>query len=250
MPYSEVLSKMITDSSLSIKEIADLCKKEGIEITPSYISQLKSGKINPPSDEISRAISKICGEHKNKLVLEAYLDRAPSEIIEFLNSTRYVMTISAFKIFENSFPPEVFEVVKQTLTNLPLSDFIIQINENDTFSKLSVQDGTFSTSFNIDEDRLDINLKDPTGVKVKDNSMFPTIPENSTVTIEMKEKYNDGDIICFFRKSEPEKVLIRKGFFKDKSIMLFPINSGYESLTLKSSDVTILGRVSKVIAEL
>ncbi len=249
MAYSDVLSEMITESKFSIKELANLCKKQGLNITPSYISQLKSGKVNPPSDEVSRAICRICGVHEEKLVIEAFLDKAPKDIIDYIESTRFAMLSTAFTILENTFPEDILEVFKQTLSNLQLADFILEINSNEQLTKTSVENRGLKSEFHFGEDNLNITLKSPTGIPIKDNSMYPLIPEGSLITIELKENYNDGDILCFNKIGE-EVILIRKCFFKDDLLILIPFNIGFKSLTLPKSEVVILGKVKTVINEI
>ena len=53
MTYAEMLDAIIEESELSLRQISKLCTQFDISITPSYISQLKNGKLPPPSPEVS-----------------------------------------------------------------------------------------------------------------------------------------------------------------------------------------------------
>jgi len=249
MSYSDILSKLIKESNLSHKEISEKCKYFGKPIDPSYISKLVNGKIAAPSDELTKVISKVLGIDEQKLILEAYLDKAPKELLDFINDIRFTMITSASMIYESSIPTEMFDVMRQTLDTLPLSDFILGINSNEQFSKLSLDNNTLTTQFDSGEDKFNININTPTGIPVKDNSMYPLIPEGSLITLEIRENYKDGDILCF-NKIDGKEIFIRKCFFKDMLLLLVPLNSGYDSLALTHSEVNILGKVKKVIYEI
>lgn len=251
MPYSEVLAKMIQDSKLPIKEIANLCKEQGLNITPSYISQLKSGKVNPPSDEVSRAISKICGVDEEKLVIEAYLDKSPRDILEYIQSTRFSMVTASLTMYENIFPPELLQELKQTLSNLSLADFILEINKSEQLSKSSVNNNIYTSEYHSDDENFNLNISliNPMGIPVKDNSMYPLIPEGSLITCELKDNYNDGDIL-YFKVIETNDFFIRKCFIQSENFIFIPLNTGYESLTIEKSNIQILGKVKKVIKEI
>ncbi len=81
MSYSDILLKMIKDSSKTYRELAEKCN-----VDPSYISKLANGKIPSPSDEILRKIASECNTDDQELVLQAYLDNAPNEIKSFVSA--------------------------------------------------------------------------------------------------------------------------------------------------------------------
>ena len=69
MSYAEMLDEIITESELSLRQISKLCTQFDISITPSYISQLKNGKLPPPSPEVSLALAKVCNsKNQSQLV--------------------------------------------------------------------------------------------------------------------------------------------------------------------------------------
>lgn len=60
MSYSEMLSQIIEESELSLRQISKRCADLDLNITPSYISQLKNGKLPPPittNNRNSRAVT-------------------------------------------------------------------------------------------------------------------------------------------------------------------------------------------------
>jgi len=85
MGYAEMLDEIISESELSLRQISNLCKQFNISITPSYISQLKNGKLPPPSPEVSLALAKVCNSKKQaQLVFQGYMEKAPDVIREYM----------------------------------------------------------------------------------------------------------------------------------------------------------------------
>lgn len=85
MGYKELLSTSISKSGLTLREISERCKKFNVNITPSYISQLQTGKQNPPSEEVTKAISNVLNIDPTNLIIEGYIEKAP-EIIKYFFS--------------------------------------------------------------------------------------------------------------------------------------------------------------------
>lgn len=90
MTYTELLNELLDKSGKSQKEIADECtEKYEVKLTSTYLSGLKTSKGKIASDEISRAIAKACNaSYEEILVVQAYLDKAPEIIIEFVEAIR------------------------------------------------------------------------------------------------------------------------------------------------------------------
>lgn len=249
MPYSEVLKKAIEDSKLSHIEISQRCKNIGESIVPSYISKLVNNKMPPPTEKISLVLAQALEMDSKKLILEGYLDKAPKEIIDFLNSARLSVMTVVFKVFGETFSAEAFEEVKKILEILPLSEFLIEISKMQEASKVSIDDDVCKMEFKDVADAALTNLKEAIGIPVNDDSMFPLISKGSQVTLELKDKYEDGNIICFIKKNEKDLIWIRRCFFKGDTIIAIPLNVGYEAMTLTYSEVIILGEVVKEIKD-
>lgn len=251
MSYSEVLKEAIKESKLSHIQISEKCKSLGETIVPSYISKLVNGEMPPPSEKKTKVLAEALGIDSKKLTLEAYLDKAPSEIVDFLNYARFSMfSVFTMTYENNSIPADVYSGMKEAIMSLPLSDFMLEMHSLVQESNTEQDKGVLITKFNFEKDKYDINISESIGFPVKDDSMFPLLPKDSLVKLEIKEKYVDGDVLCFVNRSEPNNYLYRKCFFKDDLVLAHPLNSGYESLSLKINDITILGKVIRVIKDI
>lgn len=90
MKYSELLSRYIKESGMSLSEIAEKASQYGVKVDKSYISKLKNNMVNSPSDEISIAIAKATGGDPEALVLSSYYEKAPEGVkIEFKKIAAY-----------------------------------------------------------------------------------------------------------------------------------------------------------------
>lgn len=84
MSYSKLLDSYIAESNLTLEEIAERCKANGVDIHPSYISKLRKGTRPAPSEEISRALAISCGNDPEKLANEGNIEKTPPEVAEVL----------------------------------------------------------------------------------------------------------------------------------------------------------------------
>lgn len=93
MNYTEMLNNLIASSGKMLKDIADECtEKYGVNLTRVYLSILKTQEGKIPSPEVSRAIAKACNaQYDNILVIQAYLDKAPKEITDFLQGVQSML---------------------------------------------------------------------------------------------------------------------------------------------------------------
>lgn len=73
--YSEVLTRWIDESGLSLREIEDRCIAAGQKVTYSYISKLRSGAVDPPSLAITAAISEALGKDPTYLQMLQMVER-------------------------------------------------------------------------------------------------------------------------------------------------------------------------------
>lgn len=258
MAYTELLNKLIENSGLSVKEIAERCTSNGVKITSAYISTLRNDKNNrAPSDEISRAIAKACNaKYENILVIEAYLDKAPTEIIILLKAIRESTLISALGLFENKFTSQQQHNIQELISAMPLSEVIIELASNEAVKNLKKQSGAFSYTTNYQQDGIKIiqELKQSIGIEIADDGMKPIINKHDKVNFELKKlaQYNTGDILCIAKKSG-KQVIARKVVFSTdsrKKVTLLPINAEFSIEEAKSEDLIILGKVTQVIREI
>lgn len=249
MSYKEMISKAIEASDFSIKEIAEQCKRYGVSITPSYISLLKSGKTSNPSEEVSRAISKVCGIDENLLILEAYLEKAPNILSTVLNRFRNEKDNNKLAMYhyidKSEFDEEVIESSIKYIKERTLAQFIIDAYEDQDPTPVELYEKHEGENKSVISNQDDITFMK---IDVKDNSMSPIISKGSKVYYEHNNKYKNGDIICFiFKETNNDDILIRKYYNKDNLIILNAFNSEYEPIICNVDSIRILGKINKII---
>lgn len=245
--YSKVLTKIIAESGLTAKEVVEKCNELGNGIDTTRLSKLQNGKLPAPSEKVSRDIAKVCNTDDRELVIEGYLEKAPKEIIEALNSIKYMATISALDVFENAFDQNVINYLQEELDREPLAQFIISLIDN---KEANIMIDNNKIEFKAEEDNFNMILNNPSNLKVKDNSMYPTIPENAEITLKIQDKYKDGDILAV-KVNNKEGFIVRYVIFKNDSIVLTSLNpKDFETLEYKNNQITILGKIIKVTTDI
>jgi len=246
MAYKELLSEIIKKSGLSLREISKRCESLGVPITPSYISQLQTGKLPPASEENSRALAKVCGYFEDKLVLEAYLENAPHQVLEFIKANRFHDALPKLHSeFENLSNDEKVKAILGKLEEQPLSEYIIDTNLKFSYQtelENSEYFGSSEKSFfeGLPQQRL------VGGSDIEENGMSPLIPSGSQVTFDTDSGLKDGNIVGFIPNGE-DKILLRKYYKKNDLIILISLNDEFEPLTFKNSEIYILGKVKEVL---
>lgn len=97
MKYSELLSKYIEESGLSLGEISIRLSNKNIKVDRSYISKLKNDNKPPASEEVTRALAEVTGGDVDALLLAGYIEKAPEEIKPYL--TEAANTGELFDLF-------------------------------------------------------------------------------------------------------------------------------------------------------
>lgn len=82
--YHDLLDKYISDSRLSLREIARRCHKKGLGIDHSYISKLKRNVMPPASDKVNEILANVLGADPDALLIAAYREKIPANIVEKL----------------------------------------------------------------------------------------------------------------------------------------------------------------------
>ena len=242
--YSKLLTKIIAESGLTAKEVVEKCNETGNMIETTRLSKLQNGKLPAPSEKVSRNIAKVCNADERELVIEGYLEKAPKEIVEAFSSIKYMTIVSALPLIENKFDKNIFKYLQEELEKEPLSKFIVSLIDNKEDTNIIIDNEKIE--LNIEKENFNMVLNNPSCIKVKDNSMYPTIPENAEITLKIQNKYNDGDIIAIKVNSE-ENLIVRYVFFKDNNVILTSLNpKEFGKLEYKNKDITILGKVMKV----
>lgn len=258
MAYTELLNKLIENSGLTVKEIAERCTNSGVKITSAYISTLRNDKNNrSPSDEISVALAKACNaNYENILVIEAYLDKAPKELLILLNELKQYVAFSTIGFIDNKLTTQNHKDIQNLANMLSLSELILTLSNEQMLNNLRKEEGAFSfkTSFKQEGIKVIQEIKQAVGIEISDDGMKPIINKANKVNIELKENcdYKTGDIICFAKKGS-KKAIARKAVFNGdsrKKVTLLPINAEFSIEEAKTEDLIIFGKVTQVISEI
>lgn len=254
MAYTQLLNSIIEQSGLTVKEIAEKCVKMGVDVTPAYISTLRNDKNNrTPSDKVSRALAEACNcQHKNILVVEAYLQNAPQEFNGLMEMLRGFVITSGMSIMENKLTTQEIREADEILKSFPMAELICDMSKEQVMNSIKKGYGSFNVKASKQFD--DIKIKQeitPTGLPITDNGMSPIIKANDLVTIEALnfEEYKTGDIVYCFKNGEKKKAIARKIIiYNSNQITLLPINNEYNPEIVSKDDIVIMGKVKKVIS--
>ena len=237
MPFYKMLKKVINRTNYTQEEIAKQCEGLGITISKSYINKLLNDKLPAPTEEVSRAIAKVCGCDERLLVIEGYLDKAPKEIKQAFLSLKNTTMLCGINALENKIDKKTINEVKEKFEEEPLADFVLELIDNGN-NIINMKEHGFEIE--AKNEQVVCNLSNPISFKVEDNAMFPLIKENDEVTIEIKDRYINGDIIAV-NVPEHKGIRIRQAVFLGRSVELVPLNKEYEHKTynlLIYSDLT------------
>lgn len=246
--YSKLLSKIIAESGYTAKEVVEKCNELGNGIDNTRLSKLQSGKLSAPSSKVSRDLARVCNVDERLLVLEGYIEKAPQEIIDAFMSLKISMVASFLNIYKSNFSQSnliSLEKIKEELAKEPLADFIVSLIDKGV-ENISINENGIDIQAIEKSENITITLGQPTTLPVKDNAMFPIIPEGSKVYLAIQEYYNNGDIVAIKTKDN-EDVIIREIVFNNNIVILIPLKKEFKSLTYNKEDVIIIGKVTEVI---
>ena len=104
----------------------------------------------------------------------------------------------------------------------------------------------------IDVDKKLAENSELFALKVKGDSMFPTLMEDDIVIIKKQDDFENGDIVVAIINGD--EATIKKGKKSEAGILLQPLNSNYEPLIftydeMKTIPVTIVGIVKQLKRE-
>ncbi|MBE6036501.1 MAG: hypothetical protein E7223_02615 [Clostridiales bacterium] len=246
MTYAEMLQQIIDESQLSLRQIAGRCAGLNLNITPSYISQLKNGKLPPPSEEVSLTLAKACGsKNQAQLVFQGYLEKAPSLVKEYMlasSSVNKALLESLCNLSGNDSFKEMEASLKQLdiLATLDLSSKFLDPESGGSLNNL-VRDIITACGGPVEADVHG----DQMTLFLSDNSMNPLIPIHSFVYImpTKTELLKDRDVIAFYPDNRRTPTLRR--YFKIRGkILLVPEDKDYETFFYDSIDeIQYLGKV-------
>jgi len=252
MSYAGMLDDIIKKSELSLRQISKRCAELGISITPSYVSQLRNGKLPPPSEEISLAISKVCGaKQQSHLVFQGYMEKAPAIVREYmlasstLNKIMLESLCRATGTVSDDFKRFIEEL--DVLAALEMSSKFISADDPHKAHAL-VREIALATNkpVKLDEQSEMINFFLP------DTSMAPLIPIHSYVYIlpTRKDLLKDRDIIAFYPPNS-KSISLRKLFTVGGKLVLIPEDKSHALYIFNDvSDISYIGKVVSYKADL
>lgn len=237
--YYELLNKMIEESKLTHKEIAEKCMEYGVRINPSYISKLKTGKQPPASDDVNIAIAKACGfDNFDDFLFEAFLEKAPVYIRDFI--TNLVKSFRAIikSTYRTQFPKELLPILEEELNKysdnaiIKMALPILQSIQNQLDHNINSADYT------------------PTirSLRIEDESMSPRIPKGSIIHLEEPTNINNGDFVVI---KLGENLYTRRYVEVKDSIVLLSENYKFDPIVIEKADKSlIIGKVVKITIDI
>lgn len=221
MNYGQLLDRAISESGLSLRQIEKRCKDLGLSITPSYISQLKNGKLPPPRPEVTAALVEVLHPRdESQLIFQGYFDKAPSVIKEYMAASSQLNKVMLERLCEVKGDDELTRSAKAFLAELDvLSDVEVPL---DQIIKESPNHLVFP-----------MNSED----------MEPTLPRSSILSISPTNPslLKSKDMIVFKSGIHTQ---VRRVYFTGDEILLIPDNKHGELFKIHSFDeIDYIGRV-------
>lgn len=222
MNYAQMLDSIIEKSELSLRQIAKRCAELDLTITPSYISQLKNGKLPPPTAEVSMVLAKACNsKDESKLIFQGYIEKAPDVIKEYMLASSELNKVMLETLYKQESNQAMAEEAKKylkemdILSTLELSSKYIKDGHIDFNPELAKEITLASGGMTQDENMITMFLGDA--------GMSPTVPIHSFLYI-MPTKIDllkSRDIIAFniYGKKQP---LLRRLYLEGDKILLIP----------------------------
>ena len=247
MSYNKTLQNMIKNSGLTLKEVAERCKAEGVSIDPSYISKLSGGNQSPASEEINIALAKACGQDPEDLLFESYLEKAPDSIKTFITQvSKFVRELTSV-LARKELPIQAAKLADDkvnSFSDLTIMKLIINENLFDMLNKYKKTEVIRDT----DDQDIKIIMNPMFGLTMPDNSMEPTIPAGARLQLSEPEYVENGDIVAAYISEDV--YAIRKYVLVDKKIFLFADNTSIEPLTFNKKSLKLIGKVKSFTKEL
>ena len=251
--YAEMLNNMIEKSKLSLRQITKRCADLDLSITPSYISQLKNGKLPPPTPEVSMILAKACdSKEQSKLIFQGYLEKAPDVIREYMFASSQLNKIMLETLCKSQDEQPMSE---NALAHLREMDILTTIEMSSKYVKEGSVDIVKDLVKKITVDSGDIareNNGEVLTTFLSDNSMAPSVPMHSFVYIVTTrvELLKDRDIVAFYPGNRKTLTLRRIFFVRDK-ILLIPDEKNSEILIIDSFDeIDYIGKLTSYKVDL
>lgn len=248
MPYSKLLNKIIAESDYTAKDIVAECNNMGLKIDKTYLSKIRNNKLPPPAEEVSRAIAKVCNVDERLLVLEGYIDKAPKEIKEVFDQIKIESINAGLGLFDNVFDIKTLKAIEEEIHKEPITDFIIELLDS---KNVNLQEFTEQLEITRDtKNNFNLLQNQPFNIKIKDNGMFPIVPENAGIILEMQKENKNGDIVAIKIKDKEEIIARTVVFESNNKVLLIPLNKKFDNEIYNKNDITILGKIKRIITEI
>jgi transcriptional regulator with XRE-family HTH domain len=234
--YQETLARIIKESGLTLREIAEKCREIGIKIDSSYLSKLQTGKQAPASDEINIAIAKICGVDADLLVYEKYMEKVPPYIRDFIKKTLEDVRNVMVSVYTKLAPSNMHSLIKDQVKNISDTELI----------KEALKVGIVKLPINDTE--IEVSSTALAEIEITDDSMEPRIPKGSKLHFQVPLYLEPGDIIV--AEIEEGNYMIRRYIPLDEKIVLISENIKYKPQIFLKDQIKIVGKVKSITTEL
>lgn len=238
MGYKEILSTIVSNSGLTLRELADRCRDKGVSIDPSYISKLQTGKQAPGSEEVSRAIAEVCGADPDILIWEGYLEKAP-ELVKNTIDSIYTKLKNIISSKVSTLPDDQEDwFIKKVNALSPFELFSLLSSRNQ--GKLSLSSENFILALNISDDIIEKLLN----LKMEDDSMEPFISKGSRLRISAESETKNGDIVAVYYG---DTIIIGRITFVGEQIVLTPYNTSYTPSVISCKEHLIIFKIDLIV---
>lgn len=246
--YSKLLSKIISDSGLPLRTIAQRCTEMDVPITASYLSQLQSGKQNPPKEEVSDAVAKVCNYHDpTELIVYGYIEKAP-ELIQYLVIYGGEVIIQLMEeldlhIHGTALQRDYYKKMMLFERYERIAEFIYNSN---------LKSG-YKPKFDLFKNFKD-NIHTKYGPQVacnpffmKDDSMDKTIPKDAKLnaTRTPQRPPNSNELVIFYVNPDSTNYIVRRYKFENGKHLFVPDNLEFPIYSFDElSEVTVYGYIN------
>jgi transcriptional regulator with XRE-family HTH domain len=248
MDYAALLDRLLKNASergISANNVCKRCTEQGIsDVTPTYLSQIRNRKKEPPSDKVSKALAMALDVHEDLLIIQAYIDKSPQEFKQLISELRRISDLTTQEFFSR-FPAIGMDNVIAFHEEMSDAEYLLHFFEQQRKSLEFINKGVHPNNVM----QLEIEIPQIPNFDVIDEAMAPLIPKGSKVTISTQpiESIKNDDIVLCLINAELTQT-IAKIFFKNKRqrVTLVYNNPAYKSRSFGIDEISILGKVTQV----
>ena len=222
----QIIRNKRLEKNFSVSEFAEL-----IEVSHPYISNIENNKLKtPPSNETLMKIADVLSmseEERSNLLELAALERTPDiikqKLEKLIHAAKRGAAIEAMPNQVDMIKMPVYSGVRAGANGVICYGEIVGY---EYFPQMKNAENKFN-------------------IKVYGNSMEPMIPDKATVTINIQQDLDNGQIGVFVINGD--EGIVKKFYREDKFIRLVSLNSEYNDLIiLPGEEFVIAGKVIRV----